>query len=294
MERRPPGRGRPPLGKPRRVMNRAAPFFFVAAGCLAAAAALGADGVALRYRFEPGETITMDVTHRALTETTIGAARQSVETATDSTKIWTIVAVDADGRATIEHSVGDVTMTSRASDKGETRWSSRDPGPVPPDYEAVTQSLGVPLSRVEVDTTGRVLARRDFKPTPPSSTGDLMVVPLPDEPASVGTEWTVPQEVVVEVPNGPRKAVKTRLRYRVESLRDGIATIHVDTTVLTPLDDPRLEARLLERIWDGEIEFDVARGRLLRRSTGVDRRVVGFSGPESSVRYKASLEERLQ
>jgi hypothetical protein len=121
-----------------------------------------------------------------------------------------------------------------------------------------------------------------------------MVVPLPDEPATVGTEWTVPQEVVVEVPNGPRRAVKTRLRYRVASLRDGVATIDVDTTVLTPLDDPRLESRLLERIWDGEVEFDVARGRLLSRSTGVDRRVVGFSGPESSVRYKASLEERLK
>lgn len=275
-------------------MRRAAPVLAAMACCLAAGAAFAADGVPLRYHFAPGEKIVMDVAHRALTETTIGATRQAVETATDSTKIWTVVAVDADGHATIEHSVGDVTMTSRTSDKGETRWSSRDPGPVPPDYESVMQSLGVPLSRVEVDTTGRVLARRDFKPSPPSSTGDLMVVPLPDEPASVGTEWTVPQEVVVEVPNGPRKAVKTRLRYRVEALRDGVATIHVDTTVLTPIDDPRLEARLLERIWDGEIEFDVARGRLLRRSTGVDRRVVGFSGPESSVRYKASLEERVQ
>jgi len=268
--------------------------FLVAAVMLACAAAVGDEAPLLRYRFTPGERIAMDVGHRAVTETTIGAARQTVETATDSTKIWTIVAVDDDGRATIEHSVGDVTMTSRTSDKGETRWSSRDPGPAPPDYEAVRQSLGVPLSRVVVDPTGRVLERRDLRPTSPSNTGDLMVVPLPDEPATVGTEWTVPQEVVVEVPNGPRRAVKTRLRYRVESVRDGVATIRVDTTVLTPIDDPRLEARLLERIWDGEIEFDVARGRLLRRSTGVDRRVVGFSGPESSVRYKASLEERLQ
>jgi len=267
---------------------------FVATLLLSFAAVHGDEPHMLRYRFMPGEKITMDVGHRALTETTIGAARQTVETATDSTKIWTIVAVEDDGRATIEHSVGDVTMTSRTSDKGETRWCSRDPGPAPPDYEAVRQSLGVPLSRVVVDSTGRVLERHDLKPTPPSNTGDLMVVPLPDEPATLGTEWTVPQEVVVEVPNGPRKAVKTRLRYRVESLRDGVATIRVDTTVLTPIDDPRLEARLLERIWDGEIEFDVARGRLLRRSTGVDRRVVGFSGPESSVRYKASLEERLR
>lgn len=273
------------------------PFATMVAACLLfapQAAAEAPDAVTLRYRFEPGEKIVMDVAHRALTETTIGGTKQAVETATDSTKVWTVVAVDDAGQATIEHSVDDVTMSSRTSDKGETSWSSRGDGPVPPDYEAVKQSLGVPLARLVIDATGRIIERRDFKPTPPSNTGDLMVVPLPDEPATVGTEWTVPQEVVVEVPNGPRRAVKTRLRYRVASLRDGVATIDVDTTVLTPLDDPRLESRLLERIWDGEVEFDVARGRLLSRSTGVDRRVVGFSGPESSVRYKASLEERLK
>jgi len=248
----------------------------------------------LEYRFRPGERVVMDVSHRALTETTIAGTTQSVETATDSTKIWTVVAVDDEGKATIEHSVGDVTMTSRTSDKGEVRWSSRGDAPAPAGYEAVRQSLGVPLSRVVIDRGGRVLDRQDLRPSPPSNTGDLMVVPLPDDDAKVGDEWTVPQEVVVEVPNGPRKAVRTRLRYRLEKVRDGIATIHVDTTVLTPLDDPRLEARLLERIWDGEIEFDIATGRLRSRSTGIDRRVVGFSGPESSVRYKSSLEERLQ
>jgi len=275
-------------------MRTLALLLVVAACCPAPRPARAADGLRLRYRFAPGERIVMDVAHRALTETTIGAARQSVETATDSTKIWTVVAVDAEGHATIEHSVGDVTMTSRTSDKGESRWSSREGVPAPPDYEAVALSLGVPLSRLVVDATGRVLERRDFKPTPPAGTGDLMVVPLPDEPATAGTEWTVPQEVVVEVPGGPRKAVKTRLRYRVAEIRDGVAAIDVDTTVLTPLDDPRLEARLLERIWDGRLEFDVARGRLVSRSTGIDRRVVGFSGPESSVRYKASLEEKIQ
>jgi len=61
--------------------------------------------------------------------------------------------------------------------------------------------------------------------------------------------------------------------------------------VLTPVDDPRLESRLLERIWDGTIRFDVERGRVVGRQTSIDRRVVGFGGPQSSVRYKASLEE---
>jgi hypothetical protein len=266
------------------------------AGPLAAGAAETATAprqVTLEYRFQPHEKLDMEVAHRALTETTVGATSQATETATDSRKTWTVVGVDDAGHATLEHSVDDVTMTSRVSDRGEVRWSSSGTDPAPPGYEQVKANLGVPLSRLVVDRSGRVLQRHDLRPCPPSNTGDLVVVPLPEDPVAEGAEWTVPQEVVVEVPGGQRKAVRTRLRYRLVAVRDGMATIRVDTTVLTPIDDPRLESRLLERIWDGTIEFDVDRGRVLRRSTGIDRRVVGFEGPESSVRYKASLEERL-
>ncbi len=248
--------------------------------------------VRLEYRFESGERMAMDVAHRALTETTIGSTTQSTETATDSTKLWSIVAVDPQGLITIEHSVIDVTMTSRTSDRGQVRWSSRGNEPPPPGYESVKQNLGVPLSRLVIDRTGRVIDRQDMRPNPPSNTGDLMIVPLPDGDVAVGAEWIVPQEVVVEVPDGPRKAVRTRLRYQLKEVRDHIAVIHVDTTVLTPLDDPRLEARLLERIWDGTVKFDIQQGRVIHRTTGIDRRVVGFGGPDSSLHYKASLEEK--
>lgn len=252
------------------------------------------EAVTLAYRFREGDRIDMEVAHRALTETTMNGTTQAVETMTDSTKTWRVVATDDAGRATLEHSVDDVTMTSRTSDRGEIRWSSRGDAAPPPGYEGVRPSLGVPLSRLVIDRAGRVIERQELRPSPPSSTGDLVVVPLPDGPVTPGAEWTIPQEVVVEVPNGPRKLVRTRLRYRLDSVADGIATIRVDTTVLTPVDDPRLEARLLERIWDGEIRFDIDAGRVISRRTGIDRRVVGFGGPESSVRYKASLEETVK
>jgi hypothetical protein len=249
------------------------------------------EAVTLRYRFRPDERMAMRVEHRALTETTMNGTTQAVETMTDSTKTWRVVSVDAAGSATLEQSVDDVTMTSRTSDRGEVRWSSGGDDEPPPGYELVPHSLGVPLVRMTVATDGRVLDRRELRPCPPAASGDLVVVPLPDDPVGVGAEWTIPQEIVIEVPNGPRKAVRTRLRYRLESVKDGIATIAVDTTVLTPVDDPRLEARLLERIWDGTIRFDVEAGRVVGRRTAIDRRVVGFGGPQSSVRYKASLAE---
>jgi hypothetical protein len=261
---------------------------------LATAAAAGpSEAYLLRYRFSSGEAIASRVAHRALTETTMNGVTQTVETRTDSTKTWNVVAVDAAGRATLEQSVDDVTMTSRTSDRGEVRWASDDEAEPPPGYEGVRQSLGVPLVRMRVSPDGRILERRELRPCPATATGDLVVVPLPAEAVPEGYEWVVRDEVVVEVPNGPRKAVRTRLRYRLERVENGLATIAVDTTVLTPVDDPRIAARLLERIWDGTIRFDIEAGRITDRRTAIDRRVVGFGGPQSSVRYKASLEERL-
>jgi hypothetical protein len=260
-----------------------------------AAAATAADSpatVRLRYDFHAGDAISSRVEHRALIETTMNGITESVETMTDSTRTWHVIAVDADGVTTLEQSVDHVTMTSRSSARGEVRWSSDDKGDPPPGYEAVRASLGVPLVRLRVTGDGRVLERRELRACPRTASGDLVIVPLPEEPVEPGHAWTIPDEVVIEVPNGPRKVVRTRLRYRLESVRDGIATIAVDTTVLTPLDDPKLEARLLERIWDGTIRFDIETGRIVSRRTAIDRRVVGFGGPQSSVRYKASLDER--
>lgn len=246
----------------------------------------------LVYRYDAEEPIRMAVRHRAVTDTSIGGVTESVETSTDSTKVWRVVEQDAD-RATLEHSVEDVRMVSRSSRHGSVRWDSRGGEPPPPGYESVPQSLGVPLSRFTVDTTGHLLKRRDLRPMPASNSGDLVVVPLPGEPVAIGDTWEVPDELVVELPGGPRKAVRTRLRYRLEEVADGIASIDVDTTVLTPIDDPRIESRLLERIWDGRILFDIDQGRVIRRSREIDRRVVGFNGPQSSLRYRAELEERL-
>jgi hypothetical protein len=246
----------------------------------------------LRYRFADGETLRMTVRHRAVSDTTIAGTTQSVETATDSTKLWKVSST-TDGDTVLEHSVDNVRMHSRTSDRGHVSWDSRGAAPPPPGYEHLPASLGVPLSRITIDRAGHVLARRNLKPLPESSTGDLVVVPLPTEPVAIGSEWEVPDEVLVEVPGGPRKLVRTRLRYRLDAVDEGVAKIRVDTTVLTPVDDPQLEARLLERIWDGEVLFDIEQGQVLRRVTEMDRKVIGFSGPQSSLRYRAEMEERL-
>jgi len=247
----------------------------------------------LRYKFSPGETISAEVSHRAITETTINGTTQHIETATDSIKSWKITNVDQDGLATLEHLVDHVKMMTRTSGVESVRWDSDSQEAPPEGYEGVQLGLGKPLSELTIDSCGRIMNRKNFFPTPPSNTGDLMVVPLPDTPVTTGTTWTVPDTIIIELPGGARKSVRTRLRYQVTKLEDDRASIKVDTTVLTPIHDTQTESRLLERIWSGQIIFDIDRGCVIERSVRVDRRVVGFHGPASSIRYKASREEQL-
>ena len=247
----------------------------------------------LRYKFSPGEKISAEVSHRAITETTINGTTQHIETATDSIKSWKITDVDQDGLATLEHLVDHVKMMTRTSGVESVRWDSDSQEAPPEGYEGVQLGLGKPLSELTIDSCGRIMKRKNFFPTPPSNTGDLMVVPLPDSPVTTGTSWAVPDTIIIELPGGARKSVRTRLRYQVTKLEDDRASIKVDTTVLTPIHDTQTESRLLERIWSGQIIFDIDRGCVIERSVRVDRRVVGFHGPASSIRYKASREEQL-
>ena len=165
----------------RRTMIAAAVSVAVTTTIIAAVepAATVPETVTLAYRFRKGDRIDMGVAHRALTETTMNGTTQTVETMTDSTKTWRVVSVDDAGRATLEHSVDDVTMTSRTSDRGEIRWASAGDDDPPPGYEAVRPNLGVPLVRMRVAADGRVIDRQELRPCPPAATGDL-VVAFPD------------------------------------------------------------------------------------------------------------------
>jgi hypothetical protein len=59
-------------------------------------------------------------------------------------------------------------------------------------------------------------------------------------------------------------------------------------------DDDNKNGHAERRKRTGLSSLAIEAGRVVSRKTGVDRRVVGFSGPQSSVRYKSSLEERVR
>lgn len=245
----------------------------------------------LRYRFDAGETLRSEVVHLVTVETRIRGTTQVAKTRSAAVKVWKIQDVADNGHVTFEHSVAYVDMWQSVTGRQVIRYDSRQDQQPPPGYEAVAESIGVPLSTVTIDSSGRVVERKDNRPQFNPGIGEL-TVPLPKEPVKVGQQWSEPDEVRIHLPGEPQQRIKTRQLFTLRSVKTGIATIEVKTEVLTPLTDPAVEAQLVQRLQEGTVKFDLDAGRLVARQMDMDRTVVGFNGADSQMEYLARFSEQ--
>jgi hypothetical protein len=251
-----------------------------------------AETYTLRYRFEPNSTLRSKVVHLVTVETRIKGTSQVAKTRSASTKVWKIQKVDDQGQTTFVHSVAHVDMWQSVTGRQVVRFNSATDEQPPAGYEEVARSVGVPLATVTIDATGRVVDRKDNRPQFNPGIGDL-TVPLPETPVAIGQRWTEEDEVQLRLPGEPIKRIKTRQVYSLRSVKTGVATIDVKTEVLTPIDDPALEAQMVQRLQQGHVRFDIDAGRLLSRQMDMDKTVIGFNGADSQMEYLARFTEEM-
>jgi hypothetical protein len=247
----------------------------------------------LQYKFHQGEEIRTKVAHIATIETTIGGTTQTTDMKSYSMKLWRVTAVDKSGAATIENLVERVDMRNKMSGRQEVRYNSKTDTVAPLGYEDIAKSIGKVLSIVTLDPAGNVLKREDKLARAAPNGGGMLVPPLPKEAIPIGHVWSLPQEVNVALDEGATKAIQTRQRYELEKVEQGIATIAVETQILTPTQDPKIRVQLIQRLSKGHIRFDLAAGRIVGQRTDLDETVLGFSGPDSSMHYVSCFAEEL-
>lgn len=262
----------------------------------AAPADSDAEKYTLRYQFHPGETVRWEVLQQGRVRTTLNGTTQVAETVTKSVKAWRVKDVEPDGTATFEHLVESVDMRHRFTDRPEVRYRSTTDEQPPPGYENLAQSIGVPIAVVKMDCHGEILdrERKPLKAAAQNNEG-LMTIPLPDEPIAAGHAWELPCDVDLPLENGTIKKVKILQKFKLQGVKTGVATIEVGTRILTPLHDPALEAKLIQKEQSGTVRFDLDAGRVLGQQMDLDRRVVGFTpnNPASSLHYVTRFTETL-
>jgi Family of unknown function (DUF6263) len=139
---------------------------------------------------------------------------------------------------------------------------------------------------------GTIIKRKENQSVP-TSISTQITMPLAEGPIAIGESWSSPIEIEVTQKDGSLKKIETRQKFTLESVTDDVATIHVDSQILTPIHDPSIEAQLIQRLSEGTVKFDVAAGRVVSQQLDLDRHVIGFSGATSSMHYVTRFTEKL-
>jgi hypothetical protein len=244
----------------------------------------------LQYSFAPGDVFRCRVTHLVSVETKIRGVTETAKTRSVSTKTWRIEEVAENGEITFTYSIEDAKMWQQLSGRQEIRYDSATDEEPPAEYKHVADLVGVPMATVTIDPTGRIVDREDARAQFNPGIGDL-TMRLPDQPVRVGQQWATEGETVVRLPDARVKRIKTRQVYQLTKVQTGVATIEVQTQILTPVNDPVVESQLVQRIKRGEVKFDIDAGRVLSQQMDIDETVVGFNGPDSIMKYLARLSE---
>jgi hypothetical protein len=246
----------------------------------------------LKYKFAAGETLRSEVVHRAKVQTTIQGTTQTAETESRSVKVWVVENVADDGTVTFEHRVENIDMWQRTTGRREVRYNSETDKEAPPGYEHMAEAVGVPLSTVTMDVRGTIVKRKENQELP-TSVSTQMTMPLAERPIAIGESWSSPLEIEVTQKDGSLKKIETRQKFTLEGVAEDVATIKVDSQILTPVHDPSIEAQLIQRLSQGTVRFDIAAGRVLSQQLDLDRHVIGFSGAASSMHYVTRFTEKL-
>ncbi|HVA51116.1 MAG TPA: hypothetical protein VNH11_32545 [Pirellulales bacterium] len=252
----------------------------------------GTKSYKLRYKFRPGETMRWEVEHRAKVRTTVQGSTQTAETFSSSIKVWKIESVDDEANAKLIYSVERVDMRQKYDGRQETHYNSDTDEAPPPGYDGVAGAVGKPLAELTLNPLGAVV-KREERYVQAAPLQENVTLPLPENAVAVGEEWTMPADITVTLPSKSTRKIKARQLYRLDAVDDGMATIHLETQVLTPLNDPAIESQLVQSKANGTVKFDIAVGRILSQQSDVDEHVYGFQGPASNLHYVMRFSEKL-
>lgn len=245
----------------------------------------------LQYKFAPGDVIRTKVVHLVTVETRMQGLSQTAQSRSISTKNWQVESVDEEGLATFIHSVEDINMWQKVTDRPEQSYDSNKDDIPPAIFAEAAKSVGVPLTRFTVRPSGKLVKRERVEGG--ASSGEQIMLTMPEEPVAIGDQWNEPDELTVQDQHGRLKRIKTRQMYRLDRVANGVAEITVQSQVLTPINDPSIRVELIQKLTKGKVRFDIDAGRVLSQQLDLDETVIGFKGEASLMKYLGRMSEKL-
>lgn len=258
--------------------------------------------VSLRYKYAANQILRYAITDETTLEIAAGGEAATMNYSSCTWKHLRVKSVTEGGRAVLELVLDRVRMQAEGP-AGKSRFDSREPGLPPAEFAHIVDFVGRPIADMTVTASGRITDLRD----PGQKTATAAAVPaellerdstgpivFPEQPVAVGQRWTEQIDVPVSVGEGTlTKNVKLQRAYTLTAVDDEVATIELDTIVLTPIQDAAISAQLIQRTPSGIVLFDLQKGVILSRRTFLSNQVVGHEGAASKLKVVRSYVERL-
>ena len=233
--------------------------------------------------------------HRCRIRTTVSASTQTAETTTTSVKVWRVHEVKPDGSVTFDHMVESVDMRHRLSGRDEVHYNSRTDLCPPHGFEDVARAIGVPLAVVTNEAHGKVIQRKqNFVKAAVAGQGEI-TIQLPEQAVAVGSQWSSRNNLDVPLADGSVKRLRVAQTFKLENVKTGVATISMSTQILTPIQDPAIEAQVLQYETAGTLRFDIEEaGRFSdARSMSIRASLAFAARPAASATSAAPREDYL-
>lgn len=257
-------------------------------------AAEGAETFLLRYRFTPGEELRYETVNNLTQRGVVGAGAKVDTTKIQQKRVFTVGEVGEDGKAEASMQFEHVRMEIQSNGQEPEIYDSSMPvEKVSKKFQGTARKLAGAAPKFTVFADGTPVSDDGIEQIPDGGHASFMI-PLPEHEIAVGDRWKVNLVVSVRLDKGVKRQITLLRTYRLKSVNDGVANIGFSTSVMSQVKAPALKAQLLQATPQGEIKFDVDKGRLLRKEFRFDRMVMGALGPGTMLSARGATVETLQ
>lgn len=250
---------------------------------------VGAEEYLLRYQLEDDQRLRYEY-NQTIHQTTAIAGRQKEEVASTYQLRRFSVGKFTDNAAEATLQFERVRMSLQVNGgKVEVGDSNMQPQELPTIFRPAFKNLNQAAKDVLIRRDGTPLDDEQVEAADYAS----FMIPLPEEPVKIGDSWTSHLVAKARVSEGTFASIKLLRSFKLKSVEDGVATISIANSYLSPVKSPVIRSQLLFMANTGLVKFDIEKGIVTRKILKFDNTVLGYMGPNTLATAKGKTVEVL-
>ena len=246
-----------------------------------------------RFQWQQGQVLNYRVEHSTDVAETVGGKMTRTMAKVDLVKRWEVLSVDSEGTATIRLSITAMRNEQTRPNGEKLLFDSQALDKSTPELrEQMSKFIGQPVAVLRVDRHGKAIEVKQgvasrFEAEPP------FALTLPTSQVQAGQSWNRTYNITLDPPHGTGEKHPAQQQYNCTKVDGGLATFSLSTALSKTPATKADELPLLQKMPNGEIVFDLQRGRLQSVRFVIDREIQGHQGEGSVYIFRSNYAESI-